>query len=77
MNATVIRSFCSNCGSPISITNSNWEGGISVPTGLMDGKEWQEEVEKLGPTMEFFAKNRCEWVPEIEGTKANMLQGMT
>ncbi|KAJ5621330.1 hypothetical protein N7528_006113 [Penicillium herquei] len=62
------RSFCSNCGSPIYTTRvvgGVEEGHIIMTSGTMDfkgGDEW-------APMVELYCKNRCSWLPNLEGTK--------
>lgn len=59
------RAFCSNCSSPLYITNSVFNGMLTVPSGTMDlglaKSEWAPEVE-------VFCKSRREWLPPVEGT---------
>ncbi|KAJ5545244.1 hypothetical protein N7535_006373 [Penicillium sp. DV-2018c] len=59
------RAFCSNCSSPIYITNSLHKGMLTVTSGTMDlgpsKSEW-------APQFEVFCKSRREWIPPVEGT---------
>ncbi|KAJ5096416.1 hypothetical protein NUU61_005772 [Penicillium alfredii] len=59
------RSFCSNCSSPLFITNSLNKDMLTVTSGTMDlgpsKSDWAPEVE-------VFCKGRREWIPPVEGT---------
>ncbi|KAJ5355503.1 uncharacterized protein N7496_012715 [Penicillium cataractarum] len=58
------RTFCSNCGSPLFITNSVFKGMLTVTSGTMDlgpsKSEW-------APQVEVFCQSRREWLPPVEG----------
>lgn len=59
------RALCSNCSSPLFITNSLHKGMLTVTSGTMDlgpsKTEW-------APQVEVFCKSRREWLPSVEGT---------
>lgn len=66
---TLARSFCSNCGSPLFVTNKanpHIKDAIIVPAGTMD---LGAEDDQWAPQREVFTKRRAEWLPKIECTK--------
>ncbi|BCS02093.1 GFA family protein [Aspergillus luchuensis] len=63
---TLERRFCRVCGSPVYVTSSRAEGFVVVPSGTMDG----EAGRKWRPEVEFWCKERREYLPVVEGTQA-------
>lgn len=60
---TLNRCFCSNCGSPLFVSNSEHEGLVVVTTGSMDnsgGEDWR-------PEHEFYCARRVGWMDGVEG----------
>ncbi|KAJ5109356.1 Glutathione-dependent formaldehyde-activating enzyme/centromere protein V [Penicillium angulare] len=56
--ATVERSFCPNCGSPLVAMNAKYPDLVIVTYGTMElgeGQTWK-------PGMEFFCKRKIEWL---------------
>jgi len=56
------RWFCSNCGSPIYLTNEKFQGLIILYTGAVDGG-----IQQVKPGGELFAHNKREWFSGVEG----------
>lgn len=70
------RKFCSKCGTPLYITNCEHGQMISVFYSALDDYRIDGKMPK--PQVEFYSKDRVEWVQPIEGaahprTKPEML----
>jgi len=59
---TLSRYFCDVCGSPIYLTNPQFEGLVILYSGCLDGKE-----KNATPKGELFAENRRHWFGGVEG----------
>ena len=66
------RHFCSQCGSPLYNSNGDFGRTIAVFTSALD----DETLSKRQPEMEYYAKDRVEWLPEFKGAeRANTKPG--
>ncbi|RHZ46075.1 GFA family protein [Aspergillus thermomutatus] len=64
---TLLRSFCSNCGSPLFISSKSLEyNAVTVTSGTMNLGPSKSEWE---PKMEVFCMRRREWLAPMEGTE--------
>ncbi|KAI9874175.1 MAG: hypothetical protein M1830_010101 [Pleopsidium flavum] len=68
---TITSSFCGDCGTTLLRTGESFPGLVMVKVGVMDDVGAFKEAR---PGAELFAKQRVEWVPEVEGAK--QLEGM-
>jgi hypothetical protein len=60
---TLYRHFCKECGSPIYLRNSAFEGLVVLHTGLMD------RTPNGTPSAELFGENRKDWFGGVGKTK--------
>lgn len=56
------RHFCSKCGSPLFNTNGDSGRTMAVFYSALDGFECK------APEVEYYAKDRAEWLPEFPGS---------
>ncbi|EPQ27382.1 uncharacterized protein PFL1_04921 [Pseudozyma flocculosa PF-1] len=61
------RSFCSECGSPVSSVSPNFPGKVVLKYGLF-GQDHAGKYPK--PGVEIYCKNKNPWEPSIEGVKS-------
>jgi hypothetical protein len=61
--STILRHFCSNCGSPLFILNPTRHDNIVVASGSM------KDANLARPTLEFWTKHKREWVEGLDGAK--------
>lgn len=57
------RHFCSQCGSPLFNTNGDFGRTMAVFYGALEG------FEHKAPEVEYYAKDRVEWLPEFSNTE--------
>lgn len=57
------RHFCGDCGSPIYLTNPEFEGLLILYSGCVD----EEVLKHAKPRGELFADNRRTWFAGVEG----------
>ncbi|KAI2625227.1 Mss4-like protein [Xylaria nigripes] len=62
--SVLLRSFCGKCGSLIKCTRDTRSHMMVVPMGIIDG-----DKETFKPDMEFFCRNRADWIGAVEGAK--------
>jgi hypothetical protein len=60
---TLFRHFCKECGSPIYLRNSAFEGLVVLHTGPMDS------TPNGTPSVELFEENREEWLSALPKAK--------
>ena len=51
----VIRTFCENCGSPISYTHEDYSDKVEMPVGAFD------DLELLAPQMHIWTSRKPKW----------------
>ncbi|RDW71241.1 hypothetical protein BP6252_07804 [Coleophoma cylindrospora] len=62
--AVAHRSFCTECGSPLFITNSNHPENTAVTRGSVDQ---EPDAAAWAPQMEFYCKRRDAWLGDAAG----------
>lgn len=60
---TLLRHFCAECGCPIYLQNTAFEGLVILHTGSMDG------IPQGTPSVELFEENRREWFAGVPKAK--------
>ncbi|KAJ5476102.1 Glutathione-dependent formaldehyde-activating enzyme/centromere protein V [Penicillium sp. IBT 31633x] len=64
--ATVERSFCTGCGSPVIAENKiKFPGAVIVTYGTME----LEQEENWKPSLEYFCKRKADWLGTPAGTE--------
>jgi hypothetical protein len=62
----VIRSFCAECGSPVSYTHSNYPGHIEIPIGIFDTPEKLAPEVHIWTSQKIFWAHICDHLPQRE-----------
>ncbi|KDN60425.1 putative glutathione-dependent formaldehyde-activating enzyme [Colletotrichum sublineola] len=64
---TLVRSFCSVCGSSLFVATHESSDKVAVTSGTMNGVQGVEGDNSWTPKLEFFCKRKAKWLA-TEGT---------
>ena len=66
---SLVRYFCSKCASPLYNTTLDPEGNLGKTIAVFTSALEDEKLRDKQPEMEYYAKDRVEWLPLFEGSE--------